>query len=198
MKGTYTMKKLFATVIVMFLTACSSMSDKVLQRADGLSSRPEWATETVSSFEDGNKTYFVSSMTVDGGASSSWLCMAASNTAKKDVADMIKQKLDFALQVANEDMNLGVGQLKYVGTEASNLAVSNLKREGCYWEKVLTQVDENSKGVIYKAFAKMSIPTSELKAAIRKAMEKKYLSKEFQKQVNDRWNATVGTPTSEE
>ena len=44
----------------------------------------------------------------------------------------------------------------------------------------------------------MSIPTSELKAAIRKAMEKKYLSKEFQKQVNDRWNATVGTPTSEE
>lgn len=188
------MKKILASaVLAASLTACSSMGDKVLQRSDDLSSRPDWASETVSSFESGNKTYFVGNMIDDGGKSTSWLCMAASNATKKDTADQIKQKLDFVLQAVNDDMELGVGQLKYIGTEASNIVVSNLKREGCYWEKVLTQVNESSKGVIYRVFAKLSIPTADLKAAIRRAMDKKGISKETKKQAMERWNATVGT-----
>lgn len=185
------MKKLIAMIaIVASLSACAT-GDKVLQRADGLSSRPDWASETVASFERGGNTYFVGTMTVDGGASSSWLCMAASNVTKKDVADTIRQKLDFVMQAANEDMELGMGQLKYVGTEASNMVVSNMKREGCYWEKVLTQVDEYSKGVVYRAYAKLSIPTADLKKAIKAAANKKGLSKDFQKQVDERWDSTL-------
>lgn len=186
------MNKSIATVIMcMAMSACSTMGDKVIQRSDNLSSRPDWASETTSYYEKGNKTYFVGNMVVDGGASPSWLCLAASNVTKKDVADQIKQKLDFIVQAANEDMEIGLGQLKYVGTEASNLTVSSLKREGCYWEKVLTQVDESSKGIVYRAFAKLSIPTADLKKAIKDAASKKGLSKDFQKQVDERWNAVT-------
>lgn len=186
------MKKSLTTVFMcMAMSACSTMSDKVIQRSDDLSSRPSWASETVAYYEEGNKTYFVGNMVVDGGASPSWLCLAASNVTKKDVADQIKQKLDYIVQAANEDMTVGLGQLKYVGTEASNLTVSSLKREGCYWEKVLTQVDESSKGIVYHAFAKMSIPTADLKKAIKNAASKKGLSKDFQKQVDERWNTVT-------
>lgn len=186
------MNKTIATAIMcMAMSACSTMSDKVIQRSDDLSSRPDWASETVAYFEEGNKTYFVGNMVVDGGASPAWLCLAASNVTKKDVADQIQQKLDYIIQASNEDIEFGLGQLKYVGTEASNLTVSSLRREGCYWEKVLTQVDESSKGIVYRAFAKMSIPTADLKKAIKNAASKKGLSKDFQKQVDERWNVVT-------
>lgn len=181
-------KYIKVAVVCAAVSACSTMGDKVIQRSDNLSSRPSWVSETTAYYEEGNKTYFVGNMVVDGGASPSWLCLAASNVTKKDVADQIKQKLDFITQAANEDMQIGLGQLKYVGTEASNITVSSLKREGCYWEKVLTQVDETSKGIVYRAFARLSIPTADLKKAIKAAAEKKGLSKKFQKQVDERWD----------
>ena len=185
------MKNFFALMFVVLVSACSTTGDVVLQRADNLSERPSWASDTVSYFEKDGRANFIGTMSVDGGSSTSWLCMAASNVTKKSVSSLVKQKLDFVTQVAQEDMNLGVNQMKYIGTEASNTVLSNLNRDGCYWEKVLTQKDTNSKSVEYRAFVKMSIPVDELKQAIRSAGAKKGLSQEFSKQVDQRWNEVL-------
>lgn len=182
------MKKFLVIATVILLNGCSATGEKVLSRADGLSSRPSWAKETVAYFEDNGVSYFVGNQVVEGDMSPAWVCMAASNMAKKDVSDIINQKLDFLMQMANEDMKVGVAQMKYVGTEATNITMSNLRKDGCYWEKVLTQTDTNENSVQYRAFTKLSIPTSQLKAAIKNAGAKKGLSEDFKKQVDERWN----------
>ena len=185
------MKKIFVLMLSVIVSACSTTGDVVLQRADNLSSRPEWASDTVSYFEKNGSANFVGTMSATGGSSTAWLCMAASNITKNSVSSLVKQKLDFVTQVAQEDMEVGVNQMKYIGTEASNIVLSNLKREGCYWEKVLTQTDTSTKSVEYRAFVKMSIPVDELKKAILAASRKRGLSEEFAEQVKERWDSML-------
>lgn len=185
------MKKIYALILSVFISACSTGGDVVLQRADNLSRKPDWASETVSSFEQNGVAYFIGTMSVDGNSSSSWVCMAASNMAKNNISSLIRQKLDFVTQIAQEGTDIGVNQMKYVGTEASDAIVSGLKRDGCYWEKVLTQNDTSSKRVEYKAFVKMSIPVNRLEQAIRNAAKKQGVSPEFAEQANQRLNETL-------
>ena len=185
------MKKLFIMSLIVMTSACSSLSEKVIARSDGLSSRPDWAKETVSYFEKDGMSNFVGTQVIDGAMNTTWVCTAAANMAKKEVSDTVKQKLDFIVQGANEDMSVGMAQLKYVGTEASNISLSNLRKDGCYWEKVVTQASVDDKQVLYRAFVKTSMPTQQLKDAIKKAGMKRGLSKEFQKQVDERWEVTT-------
>lgn len=169
------MKKLFLISLIVITSACFSLSEKVISHSDGLSSRPEWAQKTVSYFEKDGMSNFVGTQVIDGSINSTRVCTEAANMTKKEISDTIKQKLDFIVQVANEDISVGMAQLKYEETETSNISLSNLREDGCYWERVVTQTSVGDKQVLYRAFVKMSIPTHQLKDAIKKAVMKRGL-----------------------
>lgn len=192
-----TLTKISAIALATALTAaCSTiptipMEERVIARSDGLSETPKWATYGVGSFVEKGNISFVGNHDVGIGSSLSMACRVAASKAKNDISSEIYQKLSFVLQHAEEGMNMGAGQTKYIGGEVSKLTTSSIRYDGCYWEQVMIPTGEQSFNTIYRIFAKVSIPKDKLEEAIRKAGKGKF-SQEFTKQVSDHWANLVG------
>lgn len=57
--------------VPLILSACASTGPKVIERADALSSAPEWASVTRSAHEKDGKQFFLGYITLNEGASKS-------------------------------------------------------------------------------------------------------------------------------
>lgn len=201
------MKNILCFLFLASLTACSSapvingtqvQEDKVLSRIDGLSSRPAWLKESeVFKVEEG-MVYGLGSAVIPGDNRVEAAYRIAENNAKARLAGSIEQRLEYLFQNAEEGTSQESTQARYIGSEASKLTTSSIRTEKVYWEKVAVFNSDGQASIVYRVFARSSIPEKDLKAAIREAIEKRKgdsrLSKSFSEKVDQQWDKFVNAP----
>lgn len=185
----------YVLAAVLSLSACSSvMKDQVIARSDDLSSRPSWANEEKTfTIEKGNVYMMgIHEMPVAGKRITTGY-RVAENNAKAGLAGAIEQKLNFMFQNAEEGDEMGADQTRFIGGEVSKLVASSIRPANRYWEKVARVVDaDGNREVIYRIFARVSMPEADFKKAIQDAIKrnsgKKGISEDFAKKVEAHWD----------
>lgn len=193
MKKTSRIFYVLATVLA--LSACASMpKDEVMERSDGLSSRPKWAKEDKTfTIEKGN-VYMLGmhEMPVEGKRITTGY-RVAENNAKAGLSGAIEQNLNFIFQNAEEGDDMGADQTRFIGGEVSKLVASSIRPANRYWEKVARVIDaEGTRDLIYRIYVRVSMPEKDFKKAIQDAIKrnsgKKGISADFAKKVEAHWD----------
>ena len=171
-------KKSYVLLLSVFVSACSTTGNAVLQRADGFSGRPDWAKEKnpYFYFEKNKIAHFVGSANIDGKSGSPLACLKTSVKTKENISSRIRERLASAAQAIQNDISVSPGNFIAI---AGIIAVK-LKRDDCYWEKVRAQKN----AVRYNVFVKFSIPIEELKQTIANSAERNGSGREFSEPVN--------------
>lgn len=189
--------KFFLSVVVFVgLAACSTTGgDVVVSRSDDLSSRPSWAKEAESfKIEDGT-VYSLGTTTISADSRIEAGYRIAENNAKGAIASAIEQRLNYIFQNAEEGTELDARQTRFIGAEFTKLTTSSIRPGGRYWEKVATTDANGQKKLIYRVYARVSMPEEDFKKAIfdaiRRAQGKVGLSQDFAQKVDQHWNEFV-------
>ena len=184
----------YVLATVLSLSACSSvMKDQVLARSDDLSSRPNWVSEEKTfTIEKGN-VYMMGTHEMPADRRLTTGYRIAENNAKAGLSAAIEQRLNFIFQNAEEGDEMGADQARFIGGETSKLVASSIRPANRYWEKVAVVVDaDGTRNVVYRIFARISMPEADFKKAIQEAIKrnsgKKGISEEFKKKVEDHWD----------
>ena len=193
MKKTARIFYVFAAILA--LSACSSLpKDQVLARSDDLSSRPKWVNEEKTFTIEKGVVYMMGTheMPVAGKRLTTGY-RVAENNAKAGLSGAIEQRLNFIFQNAEEGDDMGADQTRFIGGETSKLVASSIRPANRYWEKVSVVVDaDGNRDVVYRIFARVSMPEADFKKAIQEAIKrnsgKKGISEEFAKKVEAHWD----------
>jgi hypothetical protein len=194
--------KLLPLLILLAIASCSSRTDdkkklsepteNVISRIDGLSSRPNWLTESEPFKVENGSVVSLGQTTIPANHRVEAAFRIAENNAKSSISSAIEQRLDFIFQNAEEGTAMDSTQARFIGAEASKMTTSDLRLKNRYWEKVYS-IDENGQtATTYKVFATVSMSEPEFKRAvmeaIRKAQGKGGLSSDFAGKVDQHWN----------
>ncbi len=196
--------KLLFTIVCssVFIWGCASnkspndltpedFTESIVQRSDSLKERPSWVKDDIS-FQKLNGEAYSLGMTViyadqkiDGGLK------IAENNAKTNYLKMIEQKLDHALQVAEEDLEIDNSILRSISTEVSRQTLSGIYIKNRYWEKYVTRDNSGVFKSFLRIYVRASISESILNEEINKALHKKRGGKQFSTdfidKVNEEW-----------
>ena len=194
MKKTARIFYVLATVLT--LSACSSaMKDIVLERSGELSSRPKWASDEKTFTIEKGVVYMMGRHEMPATADKRLTTgfRVAENNAKAGLSGAIEQRLNFVFQNAEEGDEMGADQTRFIGGETSKLVASSIRPTNRYYEKVSRVVNaDGDRDLIYRIYVRMSMPEADFKKAIQDAIkrnsEKKGLSEDFAKKVEEHWD----------
>ncbi|MGE4130245.1 MAG: hypothetical protein AB7F86_01335 [Bdellovibrionales bacterium] len=190
--------------IALFVSACSSapkheiasseiVPDAVVARIDDLKARPDWVSESQPfKIKDGTVTSIGITTAPADGTRVEALTRIAQNSGKAAIAAAVESRLEFIFQNAEEGVSFDSTQARYIGSEASKIVTSSIRSGPVYWEKIATSSDGGERKTVYKVFAAVNMPESELKKAILEAARKRDgksgLSANFSKKVDEQWD----------
>jgi hypothetical protein len=149
-------KKSLLLLVAVLFAGCSS-GPRVLERADGLWSRPDWVQVTRPSFDDDGKRYFVGYVEVDGDASkSAALNMSDEKALSEPMRALVDQFLD--QNQVGEDVrhDAAIGQRIISATRGYRPPMPTLTIVKRYWETVAT--GETTSQTRAFSLAEISIP----------------------------------------
>lgn len=200
------MKKLSFLVLAL-ATGCSSAppvvqvpsnvgEEKIISRTDGLSSRPNYIHESEPFRVESGKVYALGQTTGPIDSNLSALYRIAQNNAKSIISTSIEGRLDYVFQNAEEGIQMGASQARFIGSETSQLTTHSIRLSHLYFEKVATVQESGQVGLSYRVFALVEIPEQDFKTAIMDAIRasqgKGGLSAEFAKKVDEHWDKITG------
>ena len=151
------------------ITACTTTpSVSVIERADSLSSKPEWASITRSTFEESGKLFFLGYIEVSGDASkSAALNMADEKAMSEPLRSLTDQFLD-QNQVGEElRKDSSVGQRIISATRGYRPPMAGLRIVHRYWEtaRVPNQDDPNITKVELRAYSLAELSRADFESA---------------------------------
>ena len=193
MKKTARIFYILATVLSLSACASSLMKDQVIARSDDLSSRPKWVNEEKTFTIEKGTVYMMGTHEMPADRRLSTGYRIAENNAKAGLSGAIEQRLNFIFQNAEEGDEFGADQARFIGGETSKLVASSIRPANRYWEKVAVVVDaDGTRNVVYRIFARVSMPEADFKKAIQDAIKrnsgKKGISEDFSKKVEAHWD----------
>lgn len=165
----------------------AASGDKVLSRAEGYSSTPEWAIIQPRFIE--NDTIYVSGgQDISGDQSPSRGCTASDVQAKANLISEIKTRLQSQLQLANENFDYDQSTLRQIINSATEVKfVTGLQISRRYYEKTLNET-AHDKQVRYSCYSLAALPMEEFKRnvirALRESEGRNQLSEDFKSRVN--------------
>ena len=193
-----------ATIPFLLLTAylasgCAEMPqrpefdpDYVIERIDGLESRPDWLMESRPFVVENGTVTSLGQTEIPSDHRLEAAYRIAENNAAATISGAIQKKLDFIFQNAEEGTGLDRSEVRFVGGEASRLLTSSMHPGKRYWERIAYA---NSAGRVvtkYRVFATLEMPEDDFRAAIvnalRQTSQRTGISEEFADKVNDRWD----------
>lgn len=155
------MKTLWLRLLVLpffYLVGCSSSRTTILERADDLSDRPDWAKVTVPSYEESKNRYFVGYVEVGGDASPSGaLNMADEKALSEPMRSLVDQFLDQNQVGENLRKDAAIGQRIISATRGFRAPMPGLTVVKRYWETA--QLDEHT--TVLRAYALAEIPVAD-------------------------------------
>ena len=172
--------KIFIIVGLVTLGACSTgkqlgsqdveyEEDRVLGRSDGLSSRPDWARETISVFEKDGKVQFIGLSEVPGDSRSIAAFKLSDAAARGGVATKLETSVFKLVESSDTGLGLNEQQLKSLIREVSSVNLKNVDVKSRYWEKLQRTNSDGQKILVMKVFSLIEID----KEALRKMMVEK-------------------------
>ncbi len=153
------MRKIVLALVAVLFASCSS-GPRVLERADALSSRPDWVQVTRPSFDEDGKRYFLGYVEVDGDASkSAALNMSDEKALSEPMRALVDQFLDQNQVGEDVRQDAAIGQRVISATRGSRPPMPTLTIVKRYWETVATG-DVTSQTRAF-SLAEISIPEFE-------------------------------------
>jgi hypothetical protein len=178
----------FVVMVSVCLGLCScatTNSVSVLQRADHLSSTPEWASVTNSITEDKDKTYFLGYVELDSEASkSAALNMADQKAYAAPMESMVEAY--FQQNKIAEDLkkNSGVSELILSAARSERPAMPGLRVKKRYWEIVEVKSSKGTEQQLH-VFSQAEIPTTEYEKAKKDVLAKLNGNSALKKQLDE-------------
>lgn len=162
---------LLALALMGLSFACSSTGPKVIERADFLSSSPDWASVSRGSYERDVRHYFLGYITLNEGASkSAALNMADEKALSEPMRAIVKEFLDQNQVGESVNQDDAVGQRVISATRGYRPPMPGLHITNRYWETVMVPTAEGKQRIELRVFSLAGIPTSEYEEAKRSAM----------------------------
>jgi len=160
----------FGIVLFQLVGCTTSPKVNVIERADSLSDKPDWASTINSSFEREGRQYFVGYVEVEGQASKS---AALNMSDEKAMAEPLRSLSDQFLDQnqVGEELRKGdsIGQRVISVTRGYRPPMAGLKIVNRYWElvRVPNQDDLNLTRVELRAYSLAELPKSDYEQAKR-------------------------------
>ena len=167
------MKK-YVAILSMGLLAVSCASNQVIQstveRADDVSSRPDWASLTKPIYEENGKKYFLGFVEVDSESSkSAALNMSDEKAISEPFRSIVDQFLD--QNQVGEELKGSTGQRIISSTRSSRPAITDLQIVKRYWELVEPKPINGPVRSSLRVYSLAEVSTAELERA-----KQRYLS----------------------
>lgn len=184
------MKKTILFLSMLALSACGSMSDKVISRSDELSSRPSWVQDDNPVVVKNGDMFVTSMATVRSDrANISQGYRIAENQAKTDLSNAIKTDIKTNFVDAQEGVEGNQFRTEFLSIEKSEISFSGLMPSNRYWEKVLVTNADGDTEMEYRFFARMKIKEADFKKQMKDFLNgNKGLSPEFNQRVTETIN----------
>lgn len=184
------MKKTILFLSMLALSACGSMSDKVISRSDELSSRPSWVQDDNPVVVKNGDMFVTSMATVRSDrANISQGYRIAENQAKTDLSNAIKTDIKTNFVDAQEGVEGDQFRTEFLSIEKSEISFSGLMPSNRYWEKVLVTNADGDTEMEYRFFARMKIKEADFKKQMKDFLNgNKGLSPEFNQRVTETIN----------
>lgn len=184
------MKKTILFLSMLALSACGSMSDKVISRSDELSSRPSWVQDDNPVVVKNGDMFVTSMATVRSDrANISQGYRIAENQAKTDLSNAIKTDIKTNFVDAQEGVEGDRFRTEFLSIEKSEISFSGLMPSNRYWEKVLVTNADGDTEMEYRFFARMKIKEADFKKQMKDFLNgNKGLSPEFNQRVTETIN----------
>lgn len=180
------MKNLILLFVLIAITACGSMGEKVVVRMDDMDESPKWATLSKTMFKKKGRVYAVGFAELPIESRISAAVRVSDNNARFEISREIQDDMAFILQNVSEGVSDGGQLVTFYGSEVSKNLIHGIKSEERYWEKVETFDELGSKVFKLRIYSLISIEESELRRAIRSALNKgRGLSPALKKQIDD-------------
>lgn len=183
------MKRLLSAMIYLsILASCSTSTLRftVVDRADGLSANPDWASVTRPAFEVKGNQYFLGYVELDGEASkSAALNMSDEKALSEPMKALVDQFLD--QNQVGEDLSNSTGQRIISTTRSFRPPMPGLHITKRYWEVIETLQDGSSgRGrTILRVYSLAEIPVVELERAKQAYFSKLANNGEIKKILNE-------------
>ena len=137
----YGLKYASLVLTLTMIGACSSDGVKVLERSDDLSSRPDWASTTKSTFKKDGNIFYVGFVTTDGASSpSAAMNMSDEKALSSPMAAMSDQFLD--QNQVGENLRESTGSRVISSLRSQRVPMPSLQITKRYWERVRMQDGE--------------------------------------------------------
>jgi hypothetical protein len=181
--------KILVGIFALAPIACSTLGNRVqvVERADSLSSTPEWASFTHPLDEAEGKKFFLGYIEVEANANkSAALNMADEKALSEPLRSVVSQFLD--QNQVGEDLANSVGQRIISSTSNYRPPMADLRITKRYWEIVETRAAGNSSATpraVLRAYSLAEVPVSELQDAKRTYLAKLRGSSEVKKILSD-------------
>jgi len=175
-----------ALAVPLIMSACASTGPKVIERADSLSSAPEWASVTRSAHEKEGKHFFLGYITLNEGASkSAAMNMADEKALSEPMRAIVKEFLD--QNQVGESVNQGdaVGQRVISATRGYRPPMPGLHIANRYWETVMVPTAEGKQRIELRVYSLAAIPSTEYAEAKRAALQNLSGNNEVKKILDD-------------
>jgi hypothetical protein len=186
MFGYSQLKRFGALSVSMALYACASTGPKVIERADSLSSAPDWASVTKGAYEKEGKHFFLGYITLNEGASkSAAMNMADEKALSEPMRAIVKEFLD--QNQVGESVNQGdaVGQRVISATRGYRPPMPGLHITNRYWETVMVPTVDGKPRIELRVYSLAGIPSSEYAEAKKAALQNLSGNNEVKKILDD-------------
>lgn len=171
---------------LLFNFACATTGTivNVVERADGVSSTPDWASFTKPVSESDGKKYFLGYVEVDGDASkSAALNMADEKAMSEPMKSLATEFLD--QNQVGEGLSSSTGQRIISSTRSFRPPMPGLHITKRYWEIVETGREGTVGKSVLRAYSLAEIPSAELEKAKQAFFSKLSHDSEIKKILSD-------------
>lgn len=167
----------YVTVMTLLLlgTGCTTTSNQpsfekaeVIERINGLSSTPEWATGEKTMVEQGGDVKFVSQVTMGGNARSEACLKAADLQGRSEMLQYIKTNITTSGQLNETDASSDPGY-ESLTAYLSQGKLSGLKVADRYWEKRVESSATGDRVLKLRCVSQLVVRKTELERQLREA-----------------------------
>lgn len=151
-------------LLLTFLISCSSNARKVIDRADGNESTPEW-TSIVSRFtESGGKVYVVGRAEFDSQSDTSACIKAAIHDGKVKLAQELSSRIKASSQVS---LNKTGNNFSETSSNQVYVDLAGVSVDAEFWKRQLRPVTESTNEVKLLCFAKLSMSSKKFREILK-------------------------------
>ena len=179
------MQKMFLPIVLLVgLSACSSMKDQVISRMDNMDEKPAWATLAKTTYVENGRVYAIGFVESSADAKIQALMKLASHNGKSEISRMVANNIGVVYQSVEEGTS-GNELTRYIGTEKSSVLSNEIQVDRTYYEKVLTYNSNKEQVAKIQLYAMVSIPEKTLRDLVKTSLEEqKNISPELRHKVD--------------